>query len=86
MARASESLAANLLAGPGDDVARVRRLYARAYGREPTADEVAGARRLVRDADEAFRPREPDAGKRRLQAWACLCQVVLAANEFIYVR
>jgi hypothetical protein len=80
--RASEDLAASL--GADDEAGRIRRLYARAYGREATPTEVARGMQLVQDAERGLK--ESDAAKRRLRAWACLCQVVLAADEFVYVR
>ncbi len=69
-----------------DDVGRVRLLYRTAYGREVTGSETAGMLSLVREVEAALRDREPDAGQRRVRAWAGACQVVVSANEFIYVR
>jgi hypothetical protein len=86
-AQAAESLAGLLLADrEADDQARVQQLYLRAYGRPATPREMARAQDILRDAEQALRAAEPDAGKRRLRAWACLGQVVLAANEFIYLK
>jgi hypothetical protein len=83
----SERLASQLLADPkADDASRIRRLYEQAYGRPATGVETAKARDFVRACERALRGSEPDAGKRRAQAWACLCQIVVAANEFIYIR
>jgi cytochrome c553 len=87
VAQVSETLAARLLdAGDLDDSGRVQRLYAKAYGRGATKEETARALALVEDVEWVLREKEPDAGKRRLQAWACLCQVTVAANEFIYIQ
>jgi hypothetical protein len=77
-------LAGRLLQEP-DDSARLRLLYRRAYGREPTEAESARNRSLLARLEEQLEARMPDASQRRLQVWAWLCQTVLAANEFIYL-
>jgi hypothetical protein len=83
--QAATDFADRLLAESADDDQRLSRLYLIAFGRKPTVDE--------RQADRAFLTRvtqtksgEANADQRRRQAWATLCQVSLAANEFIYVR
>ncbi len=84
--QAAEHLAARLLARADlDEAGRTRLLYEIAYSRPPTARELARARTAVAGFEEDLRPQQPDAAKRRLQAWACFCQVILAANEFVYV-
>lgn len=86
VSQASETLAALLLARSGlDDRARLELLYIRAYGRPPSSQEVVRGHAALAEFEQGLRQREPDAGKRRSQAWAWLCQVVLAANEFVYV-
>jgi len=77
-------LSGRLLQEP-DDTARMRLLYRTAYGREPTEAESARNRSLLARLEEHLQPRQPDAGQRRQQAWAWLCQTVLAASEFIYL-
>jgi hypothetical protein len=69
-----------------DDAGRVWHLYVKAYGREATDAETAKAIALVRDVDRAMQKREPNLDRRRLLAWSSLCQVVLSANEFVYVK
>jgi hypothetical protein len=59
------------------DEERVRQAYALLYSRPPQARETADALALVRD----FRTTEPPE-----RAWALLCQTLIAANEFIYLR
>jgi cytochrome c553 len=84
---ASEALASRLLQDKEtDDVSRIQLLYARAYGRIATAREVSRAREILQEAEAIQGAKEPDAARRRLQAWTCLCQITLAANEFIYVK
>jgi hypothetical protein len=53
---------------------RLQRAYALAYGREPTAREQARALRFLQSAADSE------------AAWPLLCQSLLAANEFIYLR
>jgi hypothetical protein len=85
--QAAERLAAGLLArGDLDDAGRVGLLYRTAYGRSPSAGEVGRARAAVAGFEAALRSREAEAGKRRMEAWARLCQAVVAANEFVYVN
>jgi hypothetical protein len=64
-----------LRAGPGTDADRVRAAYEAAYARPPTDAETARALEFL-----AASPADDD------RAWALLCQGILAANEFIYLR
>jgi hypothetical protein len=87
VAQVSERLAAGLLAElKTDDAGRIGRLYKKAYGRSVTAEETAKAREFLGVWERELRRCEPDAGKCRARAWACLCQVVVAANEFLYIQ
>ncbi|QDV35295.1 PSD1 and planctomycete cytochrome C domain-containing protein [Tautonia plasticadhaerens] len=77
-------LAADLLGRADlDDPARLRILYERAYGRPPSAEEtdraLAYLDRLAGELDDAH-------DTTRLDAWQALCQVVLASDEFVYIR
>ena len=36
--------------------------------------------------DKALAATVPESGKRQARAWGLACHVVLAANEFVYVR
>ncbi|HKA07276.1 MAG TPA: DUF1553 domain-containing protein, partial [Gemmataceae bacterium] len=69
-----------------DSAGRVDRLYRTAYGRPATDREVERALAAVSAFDQGLQAREPDAAKRQVQAWALVCQAVLAANEFVYVE
>ncbi len=69
-----------------DDAGRVGQIYRQAYAREPTAAEIDRAGSLVRSVELALARREPNAERRRLQAWASLCQTIVSANEFVYVQ
>jgi hypothetical protein len=69
-----------------DDAGRVRQLYLHAYGREASGVETGKALTLVRDVDRALQAKEANVARRRLIAWSSVCQVMVAANEFVYVR
>jgi cytochrome c553 len=79
-----ERLAGELLR-EGDEAERIRLLYRKSYGRFATDQETRRALALIREVERGLTAREADADKRRLRAWGCLCQVVLSANEFVYV-
>ncbi|AMV40032.1 PSD1 and planctomycete cytochrome C domain-containing protein [Planctomyces sp. SH-PL62] len=90
--QSARELAADLLARPeSDDADRLRRLYQRTYGRTPTTDE---SRRDLAFLDRFERlPHDGPGGSggskgepSRPEAWQALCQVILASNEFVYIR
>ncbi len=81
--QAATSFARRLLADSADDNQRLSRLYVIAFGREPTTDERQADRDFL---DRVAQSIEGDADVRQQEAWATLCHVTLAANEFIYVR
>lgn len=82
--QAASDLAARLLAEPGDDHQRLNRMYEFAYGREPSKRELDVDIQFLTRAD--LSSSETDLTKRRLLAWSTMCHVVLAANEFVYLR
>ena len=87
VSQASTDFASRLLALPDmDDAGRLQRMYVLAFGREATPDEISQSKSFAAELEQAFVKTEPDPAKRRTQAWAGLCQVVLAANEFIYLQ
>lgn len=82
----AHAFAARLLAMPGaTDAQRIEAAYLLAYSRPPTAQETARCTAFLAKAEQALAA-ETDPEKRRRQAWGTLAQVVLAANEFIYIR
>jgi hypothetical protein len=83
---AADALAAKLLENSTDDSERVRLLYRTAYGRWPTDAEITRIEQAVAGFNADLQTTEPDAAKRRLKAWSLVCQVVLAANEFVTVN
>jgi hypothetical protein len=83
--RTSEHLADRL--GPNaSDAGRVRDLYRLAYGRDATSAETNRALDLVREVEKTLANTVTESAQRRRTAWASLCQVVMSANEFVYVR
>lgn len=79
MLQASEALAGGLLFNQaGSDEERINRLYEIAYSRRASESE---SQRAV----EFIARFQNELGDRK-QAWTSLCQVVLASNEFIYIR
>ncbi|NBU41157.1 MAG: DUF1553 domain-containing protein [Planctomycetia bacterium] len=65
-----------LIAREGTDADRVRAAYEAAYARPPTEVETTRALAFLRDS----------AADGTERAWSLLCQGILAANEFVYVR
>jgi hypothetical protein len=87
VSQATEHLAQSLLARKDlDDGGRTRLLYERVYGRPPSAREGDRASTALADFDKLLQSHEANAAKRRLRAWAWLCQVLIEANEFVYVN
>ena len=83
--QAASAFADRLLAERTNDNQRLSRMYAIAFGREPTADERQTDRTfLLRAAQTQSSGSDDDA--RQQQTWSTLCHVVLAANEFLYVK
>jgi mono/diheme cytochrome c family protein len=86
MQQSAKSLAAELLSHDADDAARIRLLYLKTYGRPPSENEVARARSLVEKVEQSFEDGELSDEPRQLRAWSLLCQVIVAANEFVYIK
>jgi cytochrome c553 len=76
----AERLAQRVLREAVDDACRVDRLYHVAYSRAATPAEVHAAATFLRRFEESWPAVD------RSQAWTALCQVILAANEFLYVN
>lgn len=85
VANSAAELANQLLARNESDTAMVDRLYRTAYVRPPSPRETERAIRGVATFEKQLQSSEPNAEKRRMKAWAVMCQAVLAANEFVYV-
>ncbi len=83
--QAASSFADRLLSEGNDDNERLSQLYLTAYGRPPSKSERAADQQFLSDAADQQSP-ELRHDQRRREAWSALCQVVLAASEFIYVK
>lgn len=81
VARARE-LAERTARESASDTQRLQVLWRLCVAREPTADEAAGALQFVEQQVQEY-PSEADA---RGLAWRDLCQVLLASNEFLYLK
>jgi Protein of unknown function (DUF1549)/Protein of unknown function (DUF1553)/Planctomycete cytochrome C len=79
-------LGERLLAEPLEDRQRFSKMHAIAFGRDATPVELQDNQAFLEEADRALAGQEPDASKRRVRAWGVLCHVIVASNEFIYVR
>jgi hypothetical protein len=86
IARASADLAERISAVSAEDARRIQEVYSLAYGRDPTAEELQSALAFQQEARKALEPTIADEARRSQLAWESLCQSILAANEFIYVR
>ncbi len=62
----------------GTDAGKIREAYRRAYQRLPFPAE--------QDRAEAFLNRVQRSGGSKTDAWAALCQTLLASNEFLYIE
>ena len=84
VATASSNLAALVLKAAATDEDRIRLMYVIAYGREASAAEITESKAFLDQIEQALADVSPE--NRRAQAWDCLSQVVLASNEFIYLK
>jgi hypothetical protein len=87
LARVSRSLAERAVRdSPDDSSERVQRLYMTAYGRPPSADELARCLAFVQAAEDSLQTEEQDQGSRELDAWEALSHVLLSSSEFLHIR
>ena len=85
--QAAAKLASQLLARAElPDTKRVELAYVKAYGRPPTSRELTRAQTFLGQFERTVSAQKPEAKDCRAQAWATLCQTLLAANEFIYLN
>jgi hypothetical protein len=71
--RQAGAMADKLLAGAGNDAARLRRAYLLCYARPPSDKEVEAARHFLDDYGQK---------QTRRATWAALCQALFAGAEF----
>ncbi len=82
--QAGTDLAQRTAQESADDRQRLSRLIVRTYGREATEDELQSNLKFLADVRQSLPPAEAD--KPQPDGWSVLCHVLLAANEFVYVR
>jgi hypothetical protein len=87
--QAAGDLAAGLLGRDDlDDAGRIVQLHERAYGRPPEPAESRRAARYLEQFAGKLQAEDPaaDPASIRQGAWQALCQVILASNEFVFIR
>jgi len=85
--QATEQMAGDLLAqrfSKSDD--RIQKLYLRAYGRPTTDSEGERASSFLKQAEHDLTASGATSHSARLGAWQLFCQVIVASDEFIYLR
>ena len=80
------SIADQLLADYPDAPQRINQLYLDAYGRSPTSTETSMSLDFATAMQAAFQSSSDDKEDAQRQAWQALCQSVVSANEFVYIR
>ena len=78
-------LAQRILREREDTAGRVRYLLQLAWGRDPLGDELQKYSAWLSEARQHASQANVAADRCEEEAWASLCRVTLAANEFIYV-
>jgi hypothetical protein len=82
--QSAAALARRLEVEASDPRRRLKRLFELAYGRDPAEEETDANLAFLADVQQAL-PRG-DAAQPAPDAWSVLCHVIMAANEFAYVR
>jgi mono/diheme cytochrome c family protein len=85
MDQAAEALARQVTANAGDGPQRIEQLYWRVFARPPNDTEREQGLRFVQRLSQELTG-GPEADLPELRSWQCLCQVLLASNEFLYLR
>ena len=84
--QAASDLAKRLATESGDDRERLSRLFVMAYGRPATEAELESNLSFLSEVEKSLSAVTSDENKAGPSAWDVLCHVILAANEFVYVR
>ncbi len=79
-------LAARLIAARPDDARRLELVYLLVFSRPPRAEERAEGEAYLRETRAALSAQGLPESGRSQAAWASLCRVFLASNEFMFVR
>ncbi len=80
-------LAGRLLAGPeaAGEAGRIERAYELAWGRPPRPGETDRTTRFLADCRGALEAAKVPREAREIEAWTSLAQVLLTANDFLYI-
>jgi hypothetical protein len=84
MVNNAKALAAQLAAAGENDEARLRAAFVRLYGREPNPREVQLGLAYLNGGPVAGSDRSEGPGE-KLSRWEQYAQVLLGANEFMYI-
>jgi hypothetical protein len=84
--QSADKLALRVQAEPGTTAEQLGLLTRLLYAREATSEEIESQTKLLAELEQSLASAEPDSRVRSQQAWSALCQTLLAANEFIYVK
>ena len=84
--QSAADFAARVIAEGDDDSERLNQMVSIAYGRHASGDELAANLAFLAQAERSLAETEADPNQRRRQAWNVLGQVIVAANEFMYVK
>ena len=76
-----ELWAEHTLANHADGAQRIDWLYRTAFGRPPTAEELAAANEFIIQQSQSYGASADDR-----QAWKDLCHVLVNLQEFIYLK
>ncbi len=83
----TEQMAENVLAERVSELEdRIQQLYLQVYGRPATDREVIRARAFLAQVETDLTASADAPPTGRLGAWQLLCQILIAADEFIYLR
>jgi hypothetical protein len=69
-----------------DDAGRIEQAYLRILSRPPDKKEISLAVNYLKSHPYTQRKKEPEIAAGRLEAWASLCQALLACNDFRYLK
>ena len=84
--QSADKLSLRVQAEPGTTEEQLGLLAQLLYARGATSEEIESQTKLLAELEQSLASVEPDSRVRSQQAWSALCQTLLAANEFIYVK
>ncbi len=86
-ATAAEAMLKPMSIEAGDDIdARIGWAFRRIWLREPTSDELAGARQLVTIAPGELPENEAAAKEEQASRWTALCHALLCATRYVVIE